>query len=126
MVYGGTHSNYEKAIFEELCQIVEEAIWLYRKEGKPLPPATSCRDFANKMQQVAWLTKCPCICIYLHPSDPARLKSSYTALLFLLLWNVVKSLLFLRHSASNNPLAGPLEQTHYSILQAPMIGGAND
>jgi hypothetical protein len=27
---------------------IEEAIELYRKEGKPLPPATSGRDFANK------------------------------------------------------------------------------
>jgi len=35
------------------AKIVEEAIELYRMEGKPLPPATSGRDFANKMQQVA-------------------------------------------------------------------------
>ncbi len=53
LIYGGTHGNDEKAVFVELCQIVEEAIDLYRKEGKPLPPATSGRDFANKMQQVA-------------------------------------------------------------------------
>ena len=39
--------------FEELCQIVEEAIELYRKDGKQLPPATSGRDFGNRMQQVA-------------------------------------------------------------------------
>ena len=53
LIYGGTHGHDEKAVFEELCQIVEEAIELYRKEGKPLPPATSGRDFANKMQQLA-------------------------------------------------------------------------
>lgn len=53
LVYGGTHGDNEKAVFEELCQIVEEAIELYRKEGTPLPPATSGRDFANKMQEVA-------------------------------------------------------------------------
>ena len=53
LIYGGTHGNDEKAVFEEPCQIVEEAIELYRKEGKPLPPATSGRDFANTMQQVA-------------------------------------------------------------------------
>lgn len=29
---------------------VEEAIELYRAEGKPLPPATSGRDYANRMQ----------------------------------------------------------------------------
>jgi predicted RNase H-like HicB family nuclease len=53
LIYGRTHGDDERAVFEELCQIVEAAIELYRKEGKPLPPATSGRDFANKMQQVA-------------------------------------------------------------------------
>ena len=53
LVYGGCHGDNEKAVFEELCQIVEEAIELYRSDGKPLPPATSGRDFANKMQHVA-------------------------------------------------------------------------
>ena len=42
-----------KAVFDELCQIVEEAIALYHKEGRAVPPATSGRDFANKMQNVA-------------------------------------------------------------------------
>lgn len=53
LVYGGCHGADEKAVFEELCRIVEEAVELCRKEGKPLPPATSGRDFANKMQRVA-------------------------------------------------------------------------
>jgi predicted RNase H-like HicB family nuclease len=53
LVYGGCHGPDEKAVFEELCRIVEEAVELNRKEGKPLPPATSGRDYANKMQRVA-------------------------------------------------------------------------
>ena len=53
LIYGGTHGDDEKAVFEELCQIVEGAIDIYRKQGKPLPLATSGRDFANRMQQVA-------------------------------------------------------------------------
>jgi predicted RNase H-like HicB family nuclease len=53
LVYGGCHGSDEKAVFEELCRIVEEAVELYRKEGKPLPPATCGRDYANKMQRVA-------------------------------------------------------------------------
>lgn len=53
LIYGGCHGADEEAVFAELCQIVEEAITLYRTEGKPLPPATSGRDFANKMQSVA-------------------------------------------------------------------------
>lgn len=53
LIYGGCHGDDEKRVFEELCRIVEEAIDLYRKDGKPLPPATSGRDFANRMQHVA-------------------------------------------------------------------------
>ena len=30
-----------------------EAIALYHQDGKPLPPPTSGRDYANKMQNVA-------------------------------------------------------------------------
>ena len=53
LIYGGCHGDDEKAVFDELCRIVEEAIELYRKDGKPLPPPTSGHDFVNKMQQVA-------------------------------------------------------------------------
>jgi predicted RNase H-like HicB family nuclease len=53
LVYGGCHGADEKTVFEELCQIVEEAIALYHKDGKPLPPTTSGRDLANKLQNVA-------------------------------------------------------------------------
>jgi len=36
-------------------KIVEwsDDVELYRREGRPLPPPTSGRDFANKMQDVA-------------------------------------------------------------------------
>ncbi len=50
LLYGGCHGPDEQ---QELCQIVEETIEFYRRAGKPLPPATSGRDFANKMQDVA-------------------------------------------------------------------------
>lgn len=53
LVLGGCQGDDEKKVFEELCQIVEEAIELYEKDGKPLPPATSGRDYANRMQSVA-------------------------------------------------------------------------
>ena len=53
LVLGGCHGDDEQQVFEELCQIVEETIELYRQDGKPLPPPTSGRDFANKMQDVA-------------------------------------------------------------------------
>jgi predicted RNase H-like HicB family nuclease len=48
--YGGCHGQDEKAVFTGLCQIVEEAIEILHRDGKPLPPPTSGRDYANKMQ----------------------------------------------------------------------------
>lgn len=53
LLYGGCHGKSEKAVFLELCEIVEEAIQLIHAEGKPLPPATSGKDLANKIQNVA-------------------------------------------------------------------------
>jgi len=53
LVFGGCHGPDEKAVFDELCEIVEETISLYRKDGKPLPSPTSGRDLANKMQNAA-------------------------------------------------------------------------
>jgi len=53
LIYGGCHGKDEKKVFEELCTIVEEAIRLYKKDNKPLPPATSGKDYANLMQNVA-------------------------------------------------------------------------
>ncbi len=41
LVYGGCHGDDERVLLDELCQIVEEAIDLYRRDGKPLPPPTS-------------------------------------------------------------------------------------
>ena len=53
LILGGCHGDDEKQVFDELCLIVEEAIEMYRKDGKLLPAATSGRDFANRMQSVA-------------------------------------------------------------------------
>jgi len=53
LLYGGCHRDDEKQVFDELCQIVEETIALYRTDNKALPPPTSGRDFANRMQHVA-------------------------------------------------------------------------
>ena len=52
LIYGGCHGDNERQVFEELCQAVDEAIELYRADGKPLPPATSGRDLANTLGTV--------------------------------------------------------------------------
>ena len=53
LFYGGCHGADEKQVFAELCGIVEEVITLYQQDGKPLPPVTAGRDYANKMLDVA-------------------------------------------------------------------------
>ena len=53
LFYGGCHGSNEKEVFDELCRIVEETIEVYKRDGKPLPPATSGKDYANKMLNVA-------------------------------------------------------------------------
>ena len=53
LIFGGCHGLDEKEVFAQLCDVVEEAIELYKQDGKSLPPPTAGRDFANKMQNVA-------------------------------------------------------------------------
>ena len=49
LFYGGCHGNDEQTVFSELCQLVEETIELYEREGRPLPPPTAGKDYANRM-----------------------------------------------------------------------------
>jgi predicted RNase H-like HicB family nuclease len=49
LFYGGCHGSDEKQVFSELCEMVEETIELIKKDGKPLPPPTSGKDYANLM-----------------------------------------------------------------------------
>ncbi|HUG90507.1 MAG TPA: type II toxin-antitoxin system HicB family antitoxin [Planctomycetaceae bacterium] len=53
LFYGGCHGDDEQAVFAELCEIADETIEFYRREGKPLPPPTAGKDYANKMLHVA-------------------------------------------------------------------------
>ena len=47
LIYGGCHGTDEKAVFAELCDIVDEAIALYREDGEALPPPTAGHDYAT-------------------------------------------------------------------------------
>jgi len=53
LVCGGCHGDDERQVFAELCSVVEEIIELCKRDGKPLPPPTSGKDYANKMLGVA-------------------------------------------------------------------------
>nr|VFJ94499.1 MAG: hypothetical protein BECKH772A_GA0070896_1007215 [Candidatus Kentron sp. H]VFJ95376.1 MAG: hypothetical protein BECKH772B_GA0070898_1007515 [Candidatus Kentron sp. H]VFK01611.1 MAG: hypothetical protein BECKH772C_GA0070978_1006915 [Candidatus Kentron sp. H] len=49
LFYGGCHGQDEREVFTDLCDIVEDTIFLYKSTGKLLPPPTRDRDYANRM-----------------------------------------------------------------------------
>ncbi len=49
LFYGGCHGHDEKQVFAQLCEMVDETIELIKKDGKPLPPPTAGKDYANLM-----------------------------------------------------------------------------
>ena len=53
LLYGGCHGDDEQNVFAELCQLVEETIEFYKSDGRPLPPPTAGKDYANRMLSVA-------------------------------------------------------------------------
>lgn len=53
LFYGGCHGDDEQLVFRELCEIVDETIALLQSEGRPLPPPTAGKDYANQMLDVA-------------------------------------------------------------------------
>ena len=52
LFYGGCHGDDPRAVFSELCDIVDETVDIYKKEGRPLPVAMSGKEFVNEMQRV--------------------------------------------------------------------------
>jgi predicted RNase H-like HicB family nuclease len=53
LLHGGCHGADEREVFAELCDIVEETIALYHRDGRPLPPATAGQDLSGKLRTVA-------------------------------------------------------------------------
>jgi len=53
LLYGGCHGSDAKRVFSELCTIVDETIDLYERDGRPLPPPMSGREFVNALQEIA-------------------------------------------------------------------------
>jgi predicted RNase H-like HicB family nuclease len=53
LFYGGCHGSDPRAVFDQLCQIVEETVETYLREGKPLPAPLSGKQFVNAMQSLA-------------------------------------------------------------------------
>jgi len=53
LFYGGCHGSDAKGVFSDLCELIEETIDLYEREGKPLPDPLSGREFVNALQGIA-------------------------------------------------------------------------
>ena len=49
LMHGGCHGDDERAVYAELCDIVEEIVELYREDGKSLPPPTAGNGKAEGM-----------------------------------------------------------------------------
>ena len=47
LVLGGVHGTDERAVFDELCRVVEEAVAIYRAEDRPLPEPTASRKLED-------------------------------------------------------------------------------
>jgi predicted RNase H-like HicB family nuclease len=52
LMLGGCHGDDERAVFDELCAIVEETIALYRADGRALPPPTAGRGVVMALAKV--------------------------------------------------------------------------
>ena len=52
LFYGGCHGDDEQTVFAELCQLVEETVELYQREGRPLPPPTAAQDHVDRRLSV--------------------------------------------------------------------------
>lgn len=53
LFFGGCHGNNPREVFNDLCQLIEETIELYKQDKKPLPKPMSGYEFVNAMQKVA-------------------------------------------------------------------------
>lgn len=49
LLLGGVHGKNQKKVFEELCQVVDEVIHLYKKEGKNLPEPIASKKYTGKI-----------------------------------------------------------------------------
>jgi predicted RNase H-like HicB family nuclease len=52
LVIGGCHGDDPKSVFSELCEIVDDVIELYMKDGRPLPSPDTNYDMNSHKQSI--------------------------------------------------------------------------
>ncbi len=53
LFFGGCHGSDPRAVFDELCEIIEEWIALSEKEGTPLPEPMANKHLHSVLHNVA-------------------------------------------------------------------------
>ncbi len=53
LFYGGCHGDDPKAVFAELCDIVDEIVEIHEKDGTPLPAPITSHDVIDALRKVA-------------------------------------------------------------------------
>ena len=51
LTYGGCHGDDPRLVFDELCQILDEVLELYEKDGQPLPVPTDAVELCRKQRE---------------------------------------------------------------------------
>lgn len=49
LVIGGVHGKDQAKVFHELCDLVDEAAGLLKKEGRSLPPALAHKKYSGRI-----------------------------------------------------------------------------
>jgi predicted HicB family RNase H-like nuclease len=48
LFYGGCHGDDESAVYQELCDLVDEMLEDFEATGDPLPPATAGKHYSGR------------------------------------------------------------------------------
>ncbi len=48
LMLGGVHGENEAEVYKELCDVVEEWIEVYKKDGEELPETTAGKDYSGR------------------------------------------------------------------------------
>lgn len=53
LFYGGCHGDNPKAVFADLCEIIEEMVEIHEKDGTPLPKPMTSHDIIDALKKAA-------------------------------------------------------------------------
>ena len=48
IAFGGVHGHDQVEVYRELCQVLDEILEMYAKDGKPFPAPTAGRSYSGK------------------------------------------------------------------------------